>query len=70
MIATCALQRDWTLNHWDIEQAFILSEIDQKHFVQLPQGCRNMSGRVLYGLRQSPRVFNQRLMQKLLDFGL
>jgi len=76
MIATSALQRDWTLNHWDVEQAFIQSEIDREIYVQLPQGCMNRSGRVvrlnkaLYGLRQSPRVFNQLLMQKLLDFGL
>ena len=76
MIATSALQRDWPLNHWDIEQAFIQSRIDREIFVKLPDGCGPMSGKVmrlnkaLYGLRQSPRVFNQLLMQKLLDFGL
>ena len=76
MIATTALQCEWTLNHWDIEQAFVQSQIDREIFVQFPEGCRHMSGKVarlnkaLNGLRQSPRVFNQLLMQKLQEFGL
>ena len=42
----------------------------------LPDGCSEFLGRVvkpnksLYGLRQSPRVFNQPLMSKLTAFGL
>lgn len=53
------------------------SRIDRELFLRLPEGCRNMSGRVevrlkkaLYELRQSPRVCNKRLMRKLLEFGL
>ena len=74
MIAITALQRDWVLNHWDIEQAFIQSEIDREIFLTLPDGCGEFSGRVvklnksLYGLRQSPRVFNHYLMSKLTAF--
>lgn len=58
MIANMALQKDWTLNLWDIEQAFSQSRIDRKILVGLPRDCRDVSGRVaclnktFYVLRQ------------------
>ena len=76
MIVITTLQRDWVLNHWDIGQAFIQSKIDREVFMTLPDGCGEFSGRVvklnksLYGLRQSPRVFNQLLMSKLTPFNI
>lgn len=57
MISTAALQHDWTLNQWDIEQAFAQSRIDRENTVRLLEGCKHMSGNVvrldkaLYGLR-------------------
>lgn len=32
MIAIAALQRDWVLNHWDIDQTFVQNEIDREIF--------------------------------------
>lgn len=54
------------VNHWDIEQAFVYSEIDREIF--LPDGYVKLSGgavklnKSFYGLRQSPRLFNQLLI--------
>lgn len=39
MSAVTALYRDWVLNHWDIEQDSIQSEIDREIFLILPDGC-------------------------------
>lgn len=64
------------LNHWDIEQALVESEIDWENFLILRDGCDEFSGRVLklnkslYGLRQSLGAFNQLLMSKFVVFGL
>ena len=76
MISIAAVQNDWSLSHWDIEQAFVQSKIDRDIFLKLPEGCDELSGKIvklnrsLYGLRQSPRVFHKLLMSKLVGFGL
>lgn len=76
MIATAALQRDWTRNHWDIEQAFVQSRIDREIFVRLPKGRRNFFGeggrlsKALRGLCQCLGIFHQLSIQKLLEIGL
>ena len=55
----------WELLHFDIEQAFVQSELDHEVFMKLPPGCGSMSGKVvrlgkiLYGLRQASRTFNK-----------
>ena len=51
--------------HWDIEQAFVQSELDHEVFTKFPPGCGSMSGKVvrlnksLYGLKQASRTFLQ-----------
>lgn len=58
-------------SHWDVEQALLQFRIDREICEWLPEGYRNMCGEVVLlnkvpcGLRWSPRVFNQLLMQKL-----
>lgn len=44
---TTALQQDWNLNHWDIEQAFMHFRSDRENFVRFSEGCRSMSGKVV-----------------------
>ena len=46
MIAVAAVQNDWTLSHWDIEQAFIQSKIDRDIYLKMPEGCGDLSGRL------------------------
>lgn len=76
MIAITAIQRDWVLNRCSIEKAFVRSEIGREHFLTLPDGYDEFSNRVLkfnksiYGLRHSPRVFNQLFISKIVAFGI
>lgn len=78
MIAVAALQYDWSLDYWDIEQLFVQSEINRDIFMRMPDGNDELSGEIvklaksLNGLRQSPRIFNHQLllMSKLLAFSL
>ena len=75
MIAALALQCDLKLTHLDVQQAFVQSSLDEEVYLRLPQGCGDKSGNIvrlsktLYGLRQSPRVWNRYLVSKLKDFG-
>ena len=62
--------------HFDAEQAFVESNLDENVFLQLPRGCGEMSGKVvrlnrsLYGLKQASRLWHNHLLwhMKSLDF--
>ena len=75
LIVALACKYDLELLHFDIEQAFVQSELDHEVFMKLPPGCGSMSGKVvrlgksLYGLRQASRTFNKRLVQDLKTIG-
>ena len=62
MIVALACKYDLELLHFDIEQAFVQSELDHEVFMKLSPGCGSMSGKVvrlgksLYGLRQISNV--------------
>ena len=55
----CELWLD--LCHFDTEQAFVQSTLEERVLMRLPQGCRKVSGKVvrlnrsLYGLTNRPR---------------
>ena len=61
--------------HWDIEQAFVQSDLDHELFMKLPPGCGSMSGKVarlnkrLYGLKQASKTFYKRLVSDLKRIG-
>ena len=75
LIVALACKYDLELLHFDIEQAFVQSELDHEVFMKLPPGCGSMSGKVvrlgksLYGLRHASRTFNKRLVQDLKTIG-
>ena len=58
LLAT-ACELDLDLCHFDAEQAFVQSELDEEVYLRLPKGCGSMSGKVvrlrksLYGLKQT-----------------
>ena len=62
LLAALACKYNLELLHWDIEQAFLQSELDHEVFMKLPPGCGSMSGKVvrlnksLYGLKQASRT--------------
>ena len=61
----------WGLCHFDAEQTFVQSKLDEVVFIRLPPGCGELSGKVvklgrsLYGLRQSSRTWHNYLMRGL-----
>ena len=66
LLAAIACELDLDLSHFDAEQAFVQSELDEDVYVHLPKGCGSMSGKVvrlrknLYGLKQASRAQTSR----------
>ena len=75
LVVALACKYNLELLHWDIEQAFVQSELDHEVFMKLPPGCGSMSGKVvrlnksLYGLKQASRTFYKRLVSELKRIG-
>ena len=75
LLVALACKHNLELLHWDIEQAFVQSELDHEEFMKLPPGCGSMSGKVvrvnksLYGLKQASRAFYKRLVSDLKMIG-
>ena len=66
----------WHLDQMDVATAFLYADLEEETFVEIPKGValvgeRDMVWRLrkrLYGLKQSPRMWNQtidRLLKKL-----
>ena len=75
LLASIACEHDLDLCHFDAEQAFVQSELEEEVFLRLPQGCGKMSGRVvrlnrsLYGLRQASRTWHNHLIVRMKSLG-
>ena len=75
LLVALACRYNLQLLHWDIEQAFVQSELDHEVFMKLPPDCGSMSGKVvrlnksLYGLKQASRTFYKRLVSDLKRIG-
>ena len=75
LLVALACKYNLELLHWDIEQAFVQSELDHEVFMKWPPGCGSMSGKVaslnksLYGLKQASRKFYKRLVSDLKRIG-
>ena len=75
LLAAIACEFGWSLCHFDAEQAFVQSKLDELVFIRLPPGCGEISGKVvklersLYGLRQSSRTWHNHLMRGLKGLG-
>ena len=57
LFTAMACELDLDLCHFDIEQTFVQSDLEEKVYMRLPQGCGRLSGKVvrlnksLYGLK-------------------
>ena len=75
LLVVLACKYNLELLNWDIEQAFVQSELDHEVFMKLPPGCGTMSGKVvrlnksLCGLKQASRTFYKRLVSDLKRIG-
>ena len=70
---TCELDLD--VCHFDVEQAFVQSKLDEDVFLRLPKGCGRLSGKIvrlnksLYGLKQASRSWHAHLTTCLKTLG-
>ncbi|CAB1103089.1 unnamed protein product [Ectocarpus sp. CCAP 1310/34] len=70
-VVALACKYDLEFLHFDIERAFVQSELDHEVSMELPPGCKPMSGKVvrsdrsLVGLSQACRTFHKRLVSNL-----
>ena len=67
----CALD----LCHFDVDQAFVQSDLEEDVFLRLPKGCGDLSGKVvrpiksLYGLKQASRTWHAHLTTCVKSLG-
>ena len=75
LLAAVACKLDWDLHHFDVEQAFVQSQLDTEVYLRLPPGCGHLSGKVvrlnksLYGLKQASRTWHHLLISTLKGIG-
>ena len=75
LLAALAVELNLDLCHFDIDQAFVRAPLKEDIFMQLPEGCGALSGKVvqlnksLYGLRQASREWYALLKKCLLALG-
>ena len=61
LLGAIACELGLDLCHFDAEQAFVQSSLDEDVFMRLPPGCGEISGKIvrlnrsLYGLKQASR---------------
>ena len=60
---------------FDIEQAFVQSDLEEDVYMRLPPGCGRLSGKIirlnknLYGLKQASTHWHAHLLNRLLTLG-
>ena len=77
LMSAIACECDLDLCHFDVDQAFVQSDLEEDVFLRLPKGCGDLSGKVvrlnksLYGLKQASRTWHAHLTRclKILDFA-
>ena len=68
LLTAIAYELGLDLCHFDAEQAFVQSKLDEDVYLRMPQGCEALSGKVvklgrsLYGLKQASRTWHNHLV--------
>ena len=79
MSSSCALSAiacecDLVLCYFD-DQAFVLADLEEDVFLRLPEGCGDLSGKIvrlnksMYGLKQASRMWHAHLITCLKSLG-
>nr|KYP50832.1 Retrovirus-related Pol polyprotein from transposon TNT 1-94 [Cajanus cajan] len=78
VLLSLAVNFDWPLQQFDVNNAFLHGELSEEVYMQLPLGCmvpKRHSQKVcrlkksLYGLKQSPRAWFGRFTEAMIAFG-
>src|SRR5579859_1164046 len=69
-----AASLDLEIHQMDVVSAFLASKLDEKIYMEFPDGFKNsdkvgLLGKSIYGLKQSARYFNRRFHDHLLRLG-
>ena len=78
MVVALAANNDWVLVHLDVITAFLNGDLKEIVYMEVPQGFQNSSTinkvcklrKSLYGLRQSPRTWFEKIYGFLIQQGL
>ena len=75
LLSAIACECDLDLCHFDVDQAFVQSDLEENVFLRFPKGCGDLSGKVvrlnkrLYGLKQASRTWHDHLTTCLKRLG-
>ena len=75
MLLSLAANLDWPLQQLDIKNAFLNGELEEEVYMEAPPGLDSQKGLVcrlkksLYGLKQSPRAWFERLTRVVKRYG-
>ena len=75
LLAALACELDLDLCHFDAEQAFVPSDLDEVVYIRLPPSCGALSGkavrlrRSLYGLKQASQTWHYHVVRGMKALG-
>ena len=75
LLSAIACELDLNVRHFDVEQAFVQSKLDEDVFLRLPKGCGSLFDTIvrlnksLYGLKQALRTWHAHLATCLKTLG-
>ena len=75
LLSAIARECDLDLCYFDVDQAFVQSDLEEDVFLRLPKGCGDLLGKVvrlnkfLYGLKQASRTWHAHLTTCLKRLG-
>lgn len=65
LLVSLAIQNDWKITQMDVPTAFLNGKLEKSVYIKIPQGVKNCKNktlklnRALYGLKESPRCWNE-----------
>jgi len=78
ILISIAANRDWSLQQFDVKNAFLNGDLEEEVYMDLPPGVKYSSScrtevcklkKSLYGLKQSPRAWFGRFSSTMKAFG-
>ena len=75
VLSAIAYECDLDLCHFDVDQVFVQSDLEEDVFMRIPKGCGNLSGKVVWlnkslcGLKHASRTWHAHLTTCLKRLG-